>query len=935
MTLLESAQSGRLVVFAGAGISMVPPTGLPSWRAVNQIVVNALVGRAASLIGGDQAAEATKLILSRHEHEKIPPEYQAQILADVLGAHYFEVLRHLDSDRPNAVHLAIACLAGLGRVRAVITTNFDRTLEAAFRAMNVQLKCHFAPEHFAALSADREIFERDDSVCQLLKIHGSVEDAATLIDTLAQRKRGFPLPVIECIRDLLHFGRWLFLGFSGLDLEADPNYLSLAAQSCTARGFSWFVRQGTEAKTAVVRLTKLYGERAEIIHGELPAWLLDFASGLAPDAPSQIAGHLAPAPKSSADPLDPVRRGATEWAEKISPEISAIGLGQLVAACAEPKAAAAMYETVLSVIEQTERPGVEEDVIYLAGKAAAANSLGFILGQEGRHEEAVQWLQKAVTITGSLHPDFQDRCRRNLAVNLDALGDTAAARDLYESVLAGVQSRNDTRQTALALNDLSMHLIRQGDFQKAESLSKEALKLAITVGDEAQRITALNNLGIIAQRNEAYDTAISHYLECEEVCRRLGDESNLAAVIGSRADATALCGQFDEAEKLYTASLELSEHLGRRDLQAETFKSLGYISSRRGDHARAYTYFQQAAELYRAIQQPAGEAGVLFSTASLHLERGENAEAISVATEALSLATDRNPSLEAHALALIGRAALNLNQWAIAEQAFTRCRSIAMGLGDRGTAAFGAKHLGFTFLQQRNNASAFASFAEAAALYEALGDPANQHYCETGRTAASLNDRLEVLHAAGRASTEQAERQNVARQMTPLFPELIACLRELQAIQPAAECEFFAGSTFQLLGDFLQAVKHYRVAANDYGELNLNEQRREAHQRCEKLLALYTDHLLREGRLHDAIPHFLQLAEASGEIGNRAGFVHAALHAARALLQTTPNLEQARGMAQLAYENSDADSESARSALDIISQCEQRSVNLGKDKTSG
>ena len=190
-------------------------------------------------------------------------------------------------------------------------------------------------------------------------------------------------------------------------------------------------------------------------------------------------------------------------------------------------------------------------------------------------------------------------------------------------------------------------------------------------------------------------------------------------------------------------------------------------------------------------------------------------------------------------------------------------------------------------------------------------------------------------HAAGRASTEQAERQNVARQMTPLFPELIACLRELQAIQPAAECEFFAGSTFQLLGDFLQAVKHYRVAANDYGELNLNEQRREAHQRCEKLLALYTDHLLREGRLHDAIPHFLQLAEASGEIGNRAGFVHAALHAARALLQTTPNLEQARGMAQLAYENSDADSESARSALDIISQCEQRSVNLGKDKTSG
>lgn len=908
---------------------MVPPTGLPSWRTVNQIVVNALAGRTASLIGGDRAAEAAKLILTRHEHEKIPPEYQAQILADVLGAHYFEVLRHLDSDRPNAVHLAIACLARLGRVRAVITTNFDRTLEAAFRAMDVPLKCHFAPEHFAALSADHEIFEREDSVCQLLKIHGSVEDAATLIDTLAQRKRGFPLPIIECSRHLLHFGRWLFLGFSGLDLEADANYISLAAQSETAQGFSWFVRQGTKAKTAVVRLKNLYGERAEIIEGELPAWVLDFVGTLAPETPLQIAAQLEAAPKCSANPLDPLRNGASAWAEKISPEISAIALGQLVEACAEPKAAAVMYRTVLSAIEQTERPDVKTSVIYLAGKSAAANSLGIILGQEGRHEEAVKWLEKAVEITGSLHPDFQDRCRRNLAVNLDALGDTAVARGLYESVLAGVRSRNDTRQTAVALNDLAMHLIRQGDLPKAESLSKEALKLAVTVGDEAQRITALNNLGIVAQRNEAYDTAITHYLACEEVCRRLGDESNLAAVIGSRADATALCCHFDEAEELYAASLELSERLGRRDLQAETFKSLGYVSNRRGDHAGAFAYYQQAAKLYRAIKQPAGEAGVLLSATGLHLERGESAEALEAASQALSLVADRNPSLEAHVLALIGRATLNLNQWAMAEQAFTRSRSIAMGLGDRGTAAFAAKHLAFTFLQQRNNASALTSFAEAAALYEVLGDPANQRYCETGRTAASLNDRLEVLHAAGRASTELAERQNAAKQMTPLFPELIACFRELQALHPAAECEFFAGGAFQLLGDFLQAVKHYRAAANDYGELKLEDQRREALQRCEKLLTLYTDHLLREGRLHDAIPHFLQLAEASGGIGNREGFVHAALHAAVAILQTTRNLEQARGMAQLAYENSDADSESARSALDIISQCDQRCADLG------
>jgi len=80
--LLDAAKNGRLVIFAGAGISVGPPTNLPSWREVNRLVVSALAGEAASLVGEDRAADAAKLVLTRHEHEKLPPEYQAQILAE-------------------------------------------------------------------------------------------------------------------------------------------------------------------------------------------------------------------------------------------------------------------------------------------------------------------------------------------------------------------------------------------------------------------------------------------------------------------------------------------------------------------------------------------------------------------------------------------------------------------------------------------------------------------------------------------------------------------------------------------------------------------------------------------------------------------------------------------------------------------------------------
>src|SRR5262245_58992970 len=132
LELLAAARVSRLVIFAGAGISMAAPTNLPSWRDVNRIVVRSLVASGTSAVGEPLAAKAADLILARHEQEKLPPEYQAQVLAESLHDRYFEVLRHLDSDRPNPTHLAIAWLARLGCVRAVITTNFDRVLEAAF-----------------------------------------------------------------------------------------------------------------------------------------------------------------------------------------------------------------------------------------------------------------------------------------------------------------------------------------------------------------------------------------------------------------------------------------------------------------------------------------------------------------------------------------------------------------------------------------------------------------------------------------------------------------------------------------------------------------------------------------------------------------------------------------------------------------------------------
>src|SRR5882672_580998 len=215
----QFAASGQLAIFVGSGVSSIPPTCLPSWWGMNRAVIAALRDRVAELLGRDRAEALANAVTARQEGNRFPPEYQAEVIVGRLRASYFTVLQCLDTETPNAIHRAIAALAKERRVPAVITTNFDRALEVAFRELDVPFEVCSAPEHFQALAARLETID-GNRPCPILKLHGSAEAPATLVDTLSQRKRGFPPATAACLRHLLRSAHWLFLGYSGADLAA-------------------------------------------------------------------------------------------------------------------------------------------------------------------------------------------------------------------------------------------------------------------------------------------------------------------------------------------------------------------------------------------------------------------------------------------------------------------------------------------------------------------------------------------------------------------------------------------------------------------------------------------------------------------------------------------------------------------------------------------
>ena len=676
--LLAAARDSRLVIFAGAGISMAAPTNLPSWRDVNRIVVRSLAASAAAAVGEPLAAKAADLILARHEQEKLPPEYQAQVLAEFLHDRYFEVLRHLDSDRPNPTHLAIAWLARLGYVRAVITTNFDRVLEAAFAAVGTSLRRCFQPEDFRALASDLTRFDKKDGPCHLLKLHGSVDDPATLIDTLAQRKRGFAAPVLDCVRHLLRSYHWLFLGFSGLDLEAERNYLALEQEAERAVGFTWFVREKTEPKPAVVRLKNIYGERGSLVHGRLPEWLLDFADSLSGEPCAWIDKHTrnAPAVDDKANTVA-LEMAATKWAADLTPSVSALSLTFVVFACAEPQTAVQLAERVFQALEEKTKARVQPSSDFLLLKALSANTVALLLDGLGRHEEALHWFNAAVDFAETAHDeDTRDRIRGNLAHSLEMLGRIEEAQNAYQSALAGYRKRGEPGPLAFGLSGLAAHLIRQLHLDEAQVLAEEATQWATKAGDERFRGIALTHLGQIAKLKGDYPTALKLLTEVEELFTRLGNDEAVAAAAGNRGEVLAALGRFDEAERIQHAVLRVNERLDRRDNQAANFLSFGTLAELQGDLASAESWFNKAFEAFGALKNPLMEAFALYRLAGVTTKAGRFEDAIRLAETALPRVNGRNAVLTLDLWNEIGTASLKLGRIGRAEEAFRHVHTL-------------------------------------------------------------------------------------------------------------------------------------------------------------------------------------------------------------------------------------------------------------------
>lgn len=303
---LKRAISGQhLAILCGAGISITPPSSLPSWWMLNSIILEEICSAAQKYLPTDFIDDLNSL-----EINNIPVQSLSDEIVNIIAGHnYFPILRFLDSACTNPNHKALASLAKSGSLRAIISTNFDTLIERAFRENGIPLKTYVHMEDYF------EPFPHD--TCVLLKVHGSADDPETMIDTFSQKLSGLPEIVRQRVSEIANDNHVLVLGFSGADLEFAADYLTLNPAGQNWRGLSWLKRREDHIKEEALLTILRTGTGAALLLGDLPNFFTDLGLDVTASPSETDATHI---------DKEQVRSGVRDWlsGDDIGPELCVV-----------------------------------------------------------------------------------------------------------------------------------------------------------------------------------------------------------------------------------------------------------------------------------------------------------------------------------------------------------------------------------------------------------------------------------------------------------------------------------------------------------------------------------------------------------------------------------------------------------------------------------
>jgi tetratricopeptide (TPR) repeat protein len=216
-----------------------------------------------------------------------------------------------------------------------------------------------------------------------------------------------------------------------------------------------------------------------------------------------------------------------------------------------------------------------------------------------------------------------------------ALGQTEAARELFEQILASDKLEVSQRPSILsALADIDT---LKGDLATAEQRLLEAIALARSTGDKNDEANLNWRLGESSLRRGAYSASHDFLNKAEAMFNELSSEGGKDQVRRLRAGAFVAEGHDARAEALLTESLSYNRRILAKNVQAAVLLQLSVITMGRGNLSLARDQAIEALTLCRETQDRVTEATSLQQLADISSREQKYLDAAKYCIKALAI----------------------------------------------------------------------------------------------------------------------------------------------------------------------------------------------------------------------------------------------------------------------------------------------------------
>jgi len=267
------------------------------------------------------------------------------------------------------------------------------------------------------------------------------------------------------------------------------------------------------------------------------------------------------------------------------------------------------------------------------------------LSRRGDFAQAEEVLTPIADVANKIESQFtrqrsEAMWRNTLGVILRDQGRFDEAVDAFQRSYDILESLEDERGQAMVLNSLGGVYQRQGRFDEAVDAFQRSVQIGEDLGDQRSLAMVLNSLGGVYQRQGRFDEAVDAFQRSYDISEGLGDQRSLAMVLNSLGGALSRTRQFEEAAAAFQRSIAIEESLGNQRGIAMALNSLGRVLQRQKKVDEAVKALQRSGGIEEKLGNRRGQSMVLVSLGEVFGKQGLRDKAITTIQQALDIAKD-------------------------------------------------------------------------------------------------------------------------------------------------------------------------------------------------------------------------------------------------------------------------------------------------------